>query len=330
MGSDCSALVASGRHMVPSTVAHVTHIFEPIVLRRAERVARGYAAGQGESVRRLAVAARARLVAARELAGARSRVGAFTLLREAASLAASAVIASRATEDATVLDPEAAHARLLALIDAAQVPALPAPLSDVAALLATGDPLATDDLPASDLPRAQALVHWLLGLVESRSVEELRMQRVLRLGALAGALVLVLIVAIALAVSAKNLARRGKASASSARTGFDAAATIDGKPKGEGFESGLESDPWLQVDLGDHFQVESVVVYERDGARKAAMPRSLRISDDGSTWRVVATSPGAAADPWRVSLSRPWARYVKLSLDGHGALSVGELEVYGQ
>jgi hypothetical protein len=252
-------------------------------------------------------------------------------LREAAALATSAVIAARTEEPSAALTPSAAHTRLVALIEGKALPALVAPLIAVAQSLSNDDPLAVDSLPASDLGRAEAFVHWLLTLVEARSVATVRVQRRVRIGALVVGVLLALALTLILALTAKDLARNARVTASSVRPGLDADAAVDGQRRGEsGYESTVETDPWLEVDLGEHFQLESIVVYEREGGRKSSLARTLSISDDGSTWRAVAHSEASIDGRWRVSLGRPWARYVKLALDGHGALSVAELEVYGR
>lgn len=315
--------------MAVSPLARVIDVFEPIALVRAERVARGYDEERGAAVRRFATAARARFVAARELEGSQSQVGAFSLLREAAALAISAVSAVHDGDVRSPLRSRAAQDRLRSLTGAGAVPVLPPALAQIAEELASDDPLSTDGLSSGELARAQALVLWLLALVEPRSVGELRKLRALRLGLAGAALVAAAVLGVAFGISSKNLARAGRASASSVRPGFDPSTAIDGKRRDRGFESIVEADPWLAVDLGDHYQIESVVVIERNGARPNRLPRSVLVSDDGTTWRTIATS-STAQNPWRVTADRPWARYVKVALDGRGALSVDELEVYGQ
>jgi hypothetical protein len=246
--------------MAASVLARITDVLEPILLREAERAALGYGDARGRAVRRHAAAARSRLAAAQELTGPASLAGAFALLREAASLATSAVVAARAgdagesREPSATLSPSVAHEHLLSLMGAAAIPALPAVLVDVARALSPDDPLSADDLRADQLPSAKAYVSWLLDLVEARSSGELRVQRALRLGAVTACVLLASAVVLALRFSAKNLAEGRRVTASSLHAGFDTRAIVDGKrSKPLGYESNIEPNFWIQIDLGDHF-----------------------------------------------------------------------------
>jgi hypothetical protein len=287
-------------------------------------------------VRRHAAAARSRLAAAHEVTGPTSLAGAFALLREAAALAGSAVAAARAgdaddSSEATTLSPRLAHERLLALTDAAAIPALPSALVDVARALSSDDPLSADNVPKELLASAKAYVSWLLDLVEVRTARELEVQRGLRLTLLGAGLLLSVALVLALLFSAKNLAEGRRVTASSLHTGFDTRAIVDGRRSGTpGYESNLEPNPWIQIDLGDHFQLESIRVTERN-ERRGTGKLVLQISDDGTSWKTVGSTRAAQPEGiWRVNLSRPWARYVKVSLEARGSLSLAEVEIYGK
>ncbi|MDP6359548.1 MAG: discoidin domain-containing protein, partial [Planctomycetota bacterium] len=70
---------------------------------------------------------------------------------------------------------------------------------------------------------------------------------------------------------------------------MDAAGAVDGIKNGKWpFHTGMEKEPWWQVDLGSKQPIARVLIWNRsDSAASRASRLMLRISDDGKTWRTV-------------------------------------------
>ncbi len=117
----------------------------------------------------------------------------------------------------------------------------------------------------------------------------------------------------------------------------DAAGAVDGVKNGRwGFHTAQSRSPWWQVDLGASQPVARVRIWNRcDGVAARAQKITVRLSDDGKTWRTVYTHNGktfyGATDrrPLVVKLQGQRARFVRLQLPGKTFLHLDEVEVFG-
>src|SRR5207253_4015575 len=83
----------------------------------------------------------------------------------------------------------------------------------------------------------------------------------------------------------RNVARRGKANQKNTSKGGDAAKAIDGN-KAQGGQTYTEEDtanPWWEVDLGQEFPIDSIVVYNRtdEDLGKRLTKFTLKVLDQG-------------------------------------------------
>jgi hypothetical protein len=90
----------------------------------------------------------------------------------------------------------------------------------------------------------------------------------------------------------------------------------------------LEAQPWWLVDLGTVADIDKVILYNRTdccGERLSAF--DIQVSNDGSSWRIAASSPGIApaVAPF---LLRTTGRFVRVRLRGTDYLSLAEVEVF--
>jgi len=126
-------------------------------------------------------------------------------------------------------------------------------------------------------------------------------------------------------------------------TRSDAAGAVDGVKDGKyAFHTGLEANPWWQVDLGKPTALGRIVVYNRlDYAPGLHNADHLRIftSDDGQRWTLRHENQGRhfggihGAKPLEVSFpaSQLSARFVRLQLPGPKPIffHLDEVEIYG-
>jgi len=118
----------------------------------------------------------------------------------------------------------------------------------------------------------------------------------------------------------------------------DAAGAVDGITNEQwGFHTGLEPNPYWQVDLGEVTDIGRVVLYNRcDACGERNKYIILSVSDDGTTWTKVWQNTGTmfygATDskPLSVDLTEKSARgqYLRLSLEGTNYLHLDEVQVY--
>ncbi len=118
-------------------------------------------------------------------------------------------------------------------------------------------------------------------------------------------------------------------------TAEDAAGACDGWKDGQwGFHTGLDAEPWWQVDLQTPTQLDRVVVYNRCDAASRADQLSILVSVDGRSWNRVYRHAGptfyGATDgrPLVVPLKGVAARYVRCTIPGPAYLHLDEVEVY--
>lgn len=161
---------------------------ERFLLRRAERLAKSYSEPQRARVRELERAARARASVAASLRSAAETGPAFTLLREAVTLAVAAALvgAGRRAPETEVLAPSEAWRELAGLRKERER----APdFGSLEPLMSERDPLAADRMPLADAlgarPRVEAVLAWLLSEVEVRSLRSIRARRALRIAGVA-------------------------------------------------------------------------------------------------------------------------------------------------
>ncbi|MFD7307229.1 glycosyl hydrolase family 28-related protein [Promicromonospora sp. NPDC059942] len=120
---------------------------------------------------------------------------------------------------------------------------------------------------------------------------------------------------------------RGAAATASSTSGGTPGAVTDGT--GSAWVSGRdEATAWVQVDLGGPTTLDEVLV---DWTADYAHVYRVQVSDDGSTFRTVATAGSLGANPLRTRFEETTARYVRLALDElatqRGAYGLTALEV---
>jgi len=127
--------------------------------------------------------------------------------------------------------------------------------------------------------------------------------------------------------------------ASKLTTRDDAAGGCDGVTNGKwGFHTGLDANPWWQVDLGQAHPLAQVRVWNRsdnDGSAQRAAKFRLLLSNDGKEWREVYQHNGQVfygyrmpdRSPLVVKLTNAEARFVRIQLPGKTFLHLDEVEV---
>ncbi len=165
----------------PLTSLLDTPLLEPVLLLAASRRAAELPEAARARMKPFVVAARARYRVALELRDGESQGTAFGLLRDAAFLAL------RALEMSTPEQPPEPHSARSVWERFSALPAradAPASLSQVQAVLATEDVLATEARIPADAATlrvsTEEVVAWLLSLAEVRSPRELARARVVR------------------------------------------------------------------------------------------------------------------------------------------------------
>ena len=116
----------------------------------------------------------------------------------------------------------------------------------------------------------------------------------------------------------------------------DAAGACDGVRTGRwGFHTGLEENPWWQVDLGREVPLDAVLVYNRcDGSQERAFNLIVLTSLDGKEFTEAYRHDGTpfygSPDnrPLAVKFTGRKARYVRVQLPGKTYLHLDEVEVY--
>ena len=313
---------------------------EPLLLKDAERTARGYSVPQRARILELSDAARRRENAALELREDRSTAAAVELHRQAAALMITALLVARGENGLEgVLEAPEAWARLSALLEAGVLKDPPEEVSVARPLLAESDPLAVDRLPpaaARDVrAAAEATSRWLRGCYESRTPRQLRTQRALRIGALVAGLGLLLSAGVASALSPEDVALGKPVTASGRYHGTPAAShAVDGVKDGSlGVHTALHDNPWVTIDLQAPYAVDKVVVVNRgDGYFDGILPLSLQLSTDGKRFTQVALRKKVFTDtdPWVAKLPGTVGRYVRLQVKKKRAyMWASEIEIYG-
>ena len=119
----------------------------------------------------------------------------------------------------------------------------------------------------------------------------------------------------------------------------DALGGVDGVKNGKwGFHSGIDDNPWWQVDLEDARPISRVLIYNRcdGGTAERAAHLILMLSADGENWTEAYKHDGTVfygqtdGKPLEVKLGGTVARYVRIQVPSPQAvIHFDEVEVYG-
>lgn len=283
-------------------------------------------------------AAERRLDAARLLRESRQDHAALLMFREGARLLASVYIdLEQGQADPNPPAADSLVAQLASLVASQQRPAPPDLARDLSMLLA-GDAGDVDRL----LPReaalraetADAVTRWLSGAIVLRSRRELRTTRALRISIAVVALLAIPIARIVWLVSPTNISVNKPVRASSKTPTSDPQAVTDDNDYGPPpFQSLLENQPWLSIDLGHRYLISDAEVFGRhDCCFDQSVPLAFEISDDDVTYRTVATrtDPFVSLVPWVVKPLQVEARYVRVRVLRQSVLALTEIAVYGR
>lgn len=142
----------------------------------------------------------------------------------------------------------------------------------------------------------------------------------------------------------KNIAKGKTAIQSSTAPHSDpegANGAINGNKSGRfGFHTNIESNPWWQLDLGEDYELDGILVYNRmDAAQDRIRTLRILVSRDAKQWSIIyehkknrpfgGIRPFNGAPPLLVRLDRLRSRYIKLECLEKTALHLDEVEVYG-
>lgn len=292
-------------------------------------------------------AADARSAAAESLTGSDQVPAALILYRDGILFTIRALLESRG-RDSTEQTIEGAIRGLTALIEAGQVPVPPDGFEGVRALLCDTRPLAFDELPSDEALAKRSEVEttalWLRGLVDARTLGQIKWSRIRRLG-MTG---LILFAGMAFGVSKvaapKNIAlgkpvqmssRRPQCPPGTGEAGLPPSGLVDGTVSpAYDICTNFEVRPWVTLDLQGVRRIAKIVVYDRGDCCWGSydLPAVLELSEDGTNFREVArrTTPYSAVDPWVIKLDRQSAKFVRIRVDANEAkeLVLTELEVF--
>jgi hypothetical protein len=233
--------------------------------------------------------------------------------------------------------PTALH-KLKTLIEARDLPPPPPDFADTESLISNPDSLSADALPPAEATRLteslQSTLRWLRRRIEPRTLAELKRDKLLRLGGVTVALLVVLTTSIIWLVRPHSLARGKPVLVSSNHPNSTApeGGLTDGNTKdGYGVHTRLEPHPWVSVDLGQSHAIDRVKIYNRgDGWFDDSLPLKLEFSEDGKTFELVdeRTKSFSQAAPWVYRAKGKKARYVRVSGRSGGFVALSELEVF--
>jgi hypothetical protein len=324
---------------------------EALFLESALEAAEARSPNDAAMIRELATAVDVRLSAAESLAAGDQLAPALVILRDAAYLAAEAVLVARG-ESASSAAGDDGLGRIAALIDAGKLKSPPEGFAAARDLLRNDDRLVFDELPPSEAMNrrldVEATVGWLRGHVEPRTAAQIKWSRALRL-IVTGTILLGIVVGLigwgaSKVFSAKNLALGKPVQLSSRRPncgtptpeGLPPTGLVDGNKSGTyDICTNSEINPWAIVDLGQVYPLSKAKVYDRDDCcwGQYDLPAVLEISVDGTNYQEVArqTTAYTAAKPWVVPIGGKPARYVRIRVDSREPreLVLTELEVFG-
>jgi hypothetical protein len=324
---------------------------EVLLLERALQTVEARSPDQAAKIRELATAIDARLAAAESLAAGDQLAPALVILRDAAYLAAQAVLVGRGEPEDSARSDDGLQ-RIAELVEAGQLTGAPEGLATARDLLSNANRLVFDELPPSEAMsrrlEVEATVSWLRAMVEPRTAAQIKWSRTFRLlfvaAVVLGAVVGLVGWGASKLLSPKNLAFGKPVQLSSRRPNCGTSSPEGLPPSGlvDGSKSGTydictnsEVNPWAIVDLGQVHTLTKAVVYDRDDCcwGQYDLPTVLEISVDGKDYAEVARQTAAytAAKPWVVPLGGRTGRFVRLRVDSREPreLVLTELEVFG-
>jgi hypothetical protein len=278
-----------------------------------------------------------RLVGARQLFESGTIVPALVLYHQGALLLMKAGLAARdVSTDVARMDAVDAQMRFVESLDQSQKKDA-ARLCEILGTLQSIDGMAADRLPQAE---AAELVEELAGLterlresVEPKSLREVSTARHARWAMLVSLLALAAVWGVVRTLRPSNIALHKQATASGTAALTSPAAAVDGKAYGNnGFQSEGPS-PWLTIDLGRRYALTEADIYGRhDCCFDQSVPLSFDVSDDGKTFRTVATreAPFEMLEAWNIKFgSTTVARYVRLHTLKDSVLYLNEVELNG-
>ncbi len=324
---------------------------EVLLLEQAQRSVEGRSAEQQAKIVELADAVDARAGAAESLSAWDQVPAALVLLRDATVLAVQGLLAARGIElpEPTV---EAAFLELDRLIDSRAVSGPPEAMERARGILTNPHYLAFDELPKNDAIERRSdveeLLRWLRQQIDPRSVNQIKLSRMLRLGgiglAVVGAIAWLVVWGASKAFSPKNIALGASAQLSSRRPDCPGGTGPQGAPASglvDGSKSGAydvctnnEVNPWAVVELQHAARLAKIKVYNRGDCcwGNYDLPQLMEISMDGATYTELArrTTAYTASDPWVVDAGGQTARFVRIRSDSPSAreLVLNEIEIF--
>ena len=314
---------------------------------KAQRAVSSRSADQETRIRDYVTAADARLAAAESLTGGDQVPAALILYRDGIVFTIRALLESRG-KDSAVPTTDGAFGALGSLIEAGDVPAAPDGFEAARTLLADPRPLAFDELPAGEALGKRAHVEttalWLRGLVDARSVRQVKWTRALRIGTFAIATIGIVAFGVTKIAGPKNIAlgkpvqissRRPQCPPGSGEAGQPPSGLVDGTVSSAyDICTNFEVRPWVTVDLQETRKISKIVAYYRGDCCWGLydLPAVVELSEDGTNYREVGrrTTAYSATDPWVIKLDRQPATFVRVRVDSNESreLVMTELEIF--
>jgi hypothetical protein len=323
---------------LPSGTEAAKKLVDAFLLREREKSVALRTPLQQENISRYHGAARARIRGARQLVDG-DPVAALALYREAAMLLIAALGQASEVEKVEVRPTSSeAWQDFDRFAKSPKDLRLPDDLPRARSVLATDDFLAPDVLPPEELRgatgAAAATVDRLASAIEPRAPRDIRAARAFRL-VCAGLVGLFLLYELGFALFArKNLALDKPVAASSQRLGGPPPSGINNGEvePGFGYHTGIETNPWIRIDLGASLPIHEVRVYNRgDFDPNWVLPLVLQFSDDGDEYTDIEmrTQTFTRTDPWVIKVDGRSARYVRVMQPKiGGVIALSEIEVY--
>jgi hypothetical protein len=303
---------------------------EFFLLEKAQERARRLTGERGARARALHAAATARRQCADELIGAPVLPAAMVLYRDALRLFARA---RQLDADLDVTEDEAAALEGVRRAIDELGPERREPLQAAFDRLTTADDLAFDRIEEADATRAREqiedLFRWLEGTVDARTVEKLKVMRVLRLAGVALALLALLRAGVHKLFAPPNVALGKPVTASSRYPGTpDPASLTDGDARALGVHTTVEGSPWVTIDLGKSYAIRTVRVHNRtDCCFDEGLGLTVELGDpDDPNPFVVQQS--AHYETWEIDAGGKKSSTVRLRLPRSGYIALSEVEVF--
>jgi hypothetical protein len=327
--SDISALSPSRRRLGQ-------FLLDPV----ERRVAR-YSVEQSGTIRELFDAAVAHDEAARALLDDDDLALSAELASAAARLYVRARLASELPpNELSKLSEEDAWEEFDRLRETEKFPPAPAEFETARSVLAARNAVAWSRLPVEEgLTKARSFgpaLEWLRGLVEPRSLAEVRYQKWRRIVAAGIFITAFASWSLYSILKPKNLALHKAVTQSSSHPRSTAVpgGLVDGSvDEAYGVHTGNDSPPWVMVDLGSSHKIGSIKIYNRgDGWFDESLPLALELSEDGTNFKEIdrRTTSFGQYSPWKIRLDAVPARWVRVKGKDGGVVVLNELEVYAK